>query len=65
MKYFATFTPAIAVEFNNKRYVMHSTKKYASKAELFTALANFSDAIINTKVGILAEREDKRTTQWL
>ena len=65
MKYFATFTPAITVEFNNKRYVMKTTNKYSSIAELFTALAANAANIHDTKVGIMAEREDKRVTPYV
>ena len=65
MKYFASFTPAITVEFNNKKYVMNTTNRYNSLQELFTSLALNAANIKGTKVSIFAERENKTCTPWL
>lgn len=65
MKYFAQFTPAITVEFNNKKYVMNSTKRYNSLQELFTSLAANASNIKGVKVGIWAENKNKTCTPWL
>lgn len=65
MKYFATFAPAILVEFNNKKYAMHTSSRYNSLAELFTAMIPFGDQIKNTKMTILAETEDRRISTYL
>ena len=65
MKYFASFTPAITVEFNNKKYVMNTTNRYNSLQELFTSLALNAANIKGTKVSIFAERENKSCTPYL
>ena len=65
MKYFASFTPAITVEFNNKKYVMNTTNRYNSLQELFASLALNAANIKGTKVSIFAERENKTCTLWL
>lgn len=65
MKYFAQFTPAIKVEFNNKVYIMNSTKRYDTLAELFTALSTNAENIHGSRVAIFAEKENKTCTPWL
>lgn len=65
MKYFAQFTPAIVVEFNNKKFAMSRTNRYNSLQELFTSLAANASNIKGVKVGIWAEKENKTCTPWL
>ena len=65
MKYFAQFTPAITIEYNGKKHVMNSSKRYDSLAALLKALESFADDIHGVKMMILAERENKTCTPYL
>ena len=65
MKYFASFNPPIFVEYNGKKHRMDSSKHYDSLAALLTAMSSFADDIHDTKIMILAERENKTYTPYL
>lgn len=65
MKYFASFNPPIVIEYNGKKHRMDSSKHYDSLASLLKAMESFADEIHNTRMSILAEKDNKTYTPWL